>query len=147
MWQFQRKAKIAKVTVLYFGENLITETSNPTRAGSYDVDILAATRQALWFGWAHSHIAAYKRKALVDAEWVAERMRYATLTLWHHVEMDPEKRAGVPVLRGTRFTVAQLLAELAEDRKISEIASAFRLDKDQIQQVLESLAICLDRPT
>ncbi len=136
VWQFLRKAKIAKVTVRYFREPLITETNNTTRAGSYDVDILAATHQTLWFGWTHSHIAASKRKGLVDAEWVAERMRYATLTLWRHVEMDPEKRAGVPVLRGTRFTVAQLLAELAEDRRMSEIASAFRLDKDQLQQVL-----------
>jgi uncharacterized protein (DUF433 family) len=81
-----------------------------------------------------------------EEEWLAERIRHATLTLRDVVAVDPDIRSGTPVLRGTRFTVAQLLAELAEDRSIADIAASFRLDREQIRQVLESLATYLDRP-
>jgi uncharacterized protein (DUF433 family) len=80
-----------------------------------------------------------------DQDWVAERVRYASLTLRDCIEVDPDLRSGVPVLRGTRFTVAQMLAELADGRSLSEIAGAFRLNEDQMRQVLESMAIYLDQ--
>lgn len=80
------------------------------------------------------------------SEWVTERMRCAVPTLQELVEVDPDKRGGVPVLKGTRITVAQLIAELAEDRTMSQIATAFRLDKEQIRRVLEGLSVYLDHP-
>jgi uncharacterized protein (DUF433 family) len=91
-------------------------------------------------------LTTLRRTAAPDeADWLAERIRHATSTLRQVVNIDPDVRGGVPVLRGTRFTLAQLLAELAEGRSVSEIADAFRLNKEQIQQVLESLATYLDR--
>jgi uncharacterized protein (DUF433 family) len=86
------------------------------------------------------------QKVAQEDEWLAERLRHATLTLREVVAIDPDVRGGIPVLLGTRFTLAQLLAELAEDRSVGQIAAAFRLDKKQIEKVLESFANYLDRP-
>lgn len=60
-------------------------------------------------------------------------------------QIDPDIRGGVPVLKGTRFTIAQVFAELAEGRSVTEIAKAFRLDEEQLKKVLNGFAIYLDR--
>jgi uncharacterized protein (DUF433 family) len=83
---------------------------------------------------------------IASEEWIASRMKYAMQVLREYVEIDVLKRGGVPVLKGTRFTVAQLLAELAEGRSTSEIAEDFELEGEVIKNVLENLAILLDRP-
>jgi uncharacterized protein (DUF433 family) len=77
---------------------------------------------------------------------LVERIRYGKLLLRECIECDPDLRSGVPVLRGTRFTVAHILGELAEGRSLAEIAKAFRLDAEQLRKLLESLAILVDRP-
>ena len=40
-----------------------------------------------------------------EEEWLAERARYAILALRDSVDVNPDKHGGVPVLRGSRFTV------------------------------------------
>lgn len=62
------------------------------------------------------------------------------------VEITTTKRGGVPVLKGTRFTLAQLLAEISEGRSVQELAADFDLDIDIIKSYLESLAAYFDRP-
>ena len=62
------------------------------------------------------------------------------------VEMNADKRGGVPVLRGTRFTVAQLFAELADGRSIVELAADFELEIEPIRELLQELANYFDRP-
>jgi uncharacterized protein (DUF433 family) len=79
-------------------------------------------------------------------EWLAERTKYALVSLHDCVEVDPDKVGGVPVLRGTRFTVAQLFAEISEGRSLPDIAEGFRLDLEQLKKVMEGLSIHLDRP-
>ena len=111
-------------------------------SGSRDAGINNSSR-VVCEGWVATPISA--RRELADEEWVFQRVRYATLILRECVEVDPDKRDGIPVLRGTRFTLAQMLAQLAEGRSLPEIAKAFRLDENLMRQVLESLAICLDR--
>lgn len=44
------------------------------------------------------------------------------------IEIDPDRAGGKPVIKGTRYTVAQLLAEIAEGDSIDDIA----LDMDLI---------------
>ena len=80
------------------------------------------------------------------AEELTSRTANAVLLLKDCVEVNPQKRSGVPVLKGTRFTVAQLLAEIAEGRSVAEIAEDFDVDKALIQRLLEGLALCLDGP-
>ncbi len=79
-------------------------------------------------------------------EWLAERTAYASLVLRECVEVDPKRRGGIPVLKGTRFTLAQLLAELAEGRSLPRIAEDFELDLQTLEQFMRGLSICLDRP-
>ncbi|MGP0067334.1 MAG: DUF433 domain-containing protein [Isosphaeraceae bacterium] len=78
--------------------------------------------------------------------WLAERAEHAALTLQHCVEVNPNKCSGVPVFRGTRFTLARFLAELAEERSVTDIARDFDLDEEILNQFLRGLSICLDRP-
>src|SRR5262249_17772855 len=79
-------------------------------------------------------------------EWLAERVRSALIMLGECVEVNANKRGGIPVLKGTRFTVSQVLAEMAEGRAITEIAEDFEVVLDLLKKLLEGLSISLDQP-
>ena len=79
-------------------------------------------------------------------EWLAERARSRLSMLRDCTEVNPKKCGGVPVLRGTRFSLAQVLAEIAEGRSVSEMAEDFELKPALIKEFLEGMAIVLDRP-
>ena len=85
-------------------------------------------------------------RLLSKEDWLAERSQWATSVLRDSVEVDPNKRSGVPVLKGTRFTIAQLFAEIAEGRSIVEIAEDFELDLDTIKSLLQGFSTHLDHP-
>lgn len=63
-----------------------------------------------------------------------------------HVEITPDKLGGTPVLSGTRFSVSQLFAELAESKAVYEIAQDFSLDPGQLQECLHAFAVLYDQP-
>ena len=89
--------------------------------------------------------AALSAKKPMSAEsWITERSRQAMLMLRETVVIDPEIRNGVPVLKGTRFTISQLLAEIADGRNVEQLARAFALDIERIRDFLHGLAIHLD---
>lgn len=56
------------------------------------------------------------------------------------LEIDPDRRGGVPCLPGTRFTVAQVLAELADGDSVSELVDNLDLDEKSIKDFLNELA-------
>lgn len=103
-----------------------------------------------WGGW--KVVSGYVIHAISDGgtvgidEWLAERMLYASHVLRECVDVDPKRRGGIPVLKGTRFTLAQLLAELADGRSLPCIAEDFELDLQILEQFMRGLSICLDRP-
>src|SRR5271166_315173 len=72
--------------------------------------------------WRKSSLAEMRGRLIADEEWMAERFRHAGLLMRECIEVDPERRGGIPVVRGTNFTVAQLLQELAEGKNIADIA-------------------------
>jgi uncharacterized protein (DUF433 family) len=74
------------------------------------------------------------------------RLTFAAQTMKSLVDIDPSIAGGVPVLTGTRFTVARVIAELADGTTVSKLARNFDLNKDNIVEVLHSIAIKLDRP-
>ena len=78
-------------------------------------------------------------------QWLAERADYAARELHECVEFDPAKRCAIPVLLGTRMSVAQLLAELGEGRSTAEVAEDFDLDANLVKRFVCGLAVCLDR--
>jgi uncharacterized protein (DUF433 family) len=62
------------------------------------------------------------------------------------VEIDPQRRGGVPVLKGTRVTVAEALGEIAESQNVQEVADNFDLDLENLKCLLNSLSLLLNRP-
>jgi len=85
-------------------------------------------------------------EASMVAEDLLTRTRNAVRLLTDCVEVNLQKRGGVPVLKGTRFTVAQLLAEVAAGRSVPEIAEDFNLERNLIERLLDGLALSLDGP-
>lgn len=77
---------------------------------------------------------------------ISERLERAVSELNECVEADPGRRGGVPVLKGTRFTVAQVLAQLADGDSIDDLAANLELDRATVSRLLVSLAALLDRP-
>ena len=78
--------------------------------------------------------------------WLGQRARLAAVMLRGCAEYNPQKCGGVPVLRGTRFTLAQFLAELADGRNVFEISEDFDIDAETAVEFLRGLSIYLDRP-
>ncbi|MGA2032134.1 MAG: DUF433 domain-containing protein [Thermoguttaceae bacterium] len=66
--------------------------------------------------------------------------------LSHALDVDPDIRSGVPVLRGTRIPVSQILVELADDERLSEVADDLEIDRDLIATSLHGIASLLDSP-
>ncbi len=79
-------------------------------------------------------------------EWFAECISWGHKALENAVEVDPTRRGGIPVLKGTRFTVGQTLAELAESAGVPEVAERFDLDEETIRELLAGLALLVERP-
>jgi len=75
-----------------------------------------------------------------------ERLLKASECLRETIDFDPDKRGGVPVLKGTRFKAAQLLAQLADGDSIGDLEENLELDRDVMEQFLRALSVILDRP-
>ncbi len=84
--------------------------------------------------------------SLTPEEWFVEKFRLATLMMKECVEIDPETRSGVPLLRGTRFPVSRILADLADGLDVKEIADDYDLDLVLIMKLLDGMAAYLGRP-
>jgi uncharacterized protein (DUF433 family) len=83
-----------------------------------------------------------KRRSL---EWYLECNLLGNEILKEHIEINPRRAGGVPVLTGTRFTVAQVLAELARSSGVSEVADNYDLDPKSIEEMLNGLSLILMR--
>jgi uncharacterized protein (DUF433 family) len=79
-------------------------------------------------------------------QWLTQRTQYATRELSDCVEWNAHKLGGAPVLKGTRISVAQILAELGEGQSAEEVAADFDLDVTLVKKLVQGLAVCLDRP-
>ena len=84
--------------------------------------------------------------AQLAGQWLTERVQYATRELGDCLEWNANKLGGAPVLRGTRISVAQILAELGEGQSAEQVAQDFDLDVLLVKKLVQGLAICLDRP-
>jgi uncharacterized protein (DUF433 family) len=79
-------------------------------------------------------------------QWMTQRVQYAARELNDCVEWNADKLGGAPVLKGTRISVAQILAELGEGQSAEEVAADFDLDVTLVKRLVQGLAVCLDRP-
>jgi uncharacterized protein (DUF433 family) len=60
------------------------------------------------------------------------------------IEVNKNKRGGRPVVKGTRFPVSQVLEELRDDLKLSDIAKDYGLDLEALKSILRYLSIRMD---
>ncbi len=81
-----------------------------------------------------------------NGEVLAERLLIAVQLLNDSIEIDPDVISGVPVVRGTRISVARVLAEIADNASLSEIADNLQIDFQSLKNIIEGLSIRLDRP-
>lgn len=58
-----------------------------------------------------------------------------------HIWTDPKRCGGVPCIRGHRFSVAQLLGELAESRSAELLCHQFDFNLDEVWGVLQDLGL------
>ena len=80
------------------------------------------------------------------AQRLAMKWQHAVGAISETVVVDPRLRDGVPCLAGTRVTLSQVIAQLAEGETIDEIADDMSLDKDALVQFLNGLSSLLDLP-
>lgn len=78
--------------------------------------------------------------------WVTECLTFGYQSLDNAVDVDPDIHGGVPVLHGTRFTVSQALAEIAETRGPADFAEDFGLDVESVRRLLVALSLVFQRP-
>ena len=62
------------------------------------------------------------------------------------IATDPGRCGGRPTLTGRRFTISQLLAQIAEGASPREVAGDFGLDEAGVVLALRSLALFVDSP-
>lgn len=97
--------------------------------------------------WAKEGIRSVRaHQPLGGVEWCIECYLHGIRTLESVIEIDPGKRGGIPVLVGTRFTVAQVLAELAETQGVEEVAATYRLDAEAIRGLLDGMSLLMQKP-
>lgn len=84
--------------------------------------------------------------AVREDEELTERLSVAMRLLSKSVEIDPDVRSGLPVVRGTRIAVSRIFAEIADDYRLSEIADNLDIDHDMLKDLIEGVSIRLDRP-
>ena len=56
------------------------------------------------------------------------------------IEIDPKRLSGKPTLKGTRISVAQILAQISEGDSIEDIAEDMSLDIEKLRKLFEELS-------
>lgn len=80
------------------------------------------------------------------AQWLMQRVDFASSELSDCIERNPLKLNGVPVVKGSRISVAQIFAEMAEGMSADEVADDFSLDPALVKRLVSGFSVCLDQP-
>lgn len=83
--------------------------------------------------------------SLATAEWYAECAVAGAALMHDCVDVKLHVKGGRPVLKGTGFTVASTLAELAETNGVDEVADNFNLKAQTIRDLLNGLSLLFER--
>lgn len=93
--------------------------------------------------WKSLRDNAERQCAVLAAERDAKIAELAEMKIKHDlaaIEIDPAIASSVQVIRGTRFTVSQLLAEIAENVSPAKVAENFGLDAKSVTAVILELS-------
>ena len=115
--------------------NVVVVTKEPSIGPTSVVPI----KTAGWgFDWNSRKLMLWPEKDLI-------RKKINLIRCLEAVDIDPGIRSGRPVLKGTRVTIAQILAELADEGSIDSLAEDMDLDKDMLKKLLDGLAAAFDQ--
>jgi uncharacterized protein (DUF433 family) len=89
---------------------------------------------------------SFEPNLINEDEWLEARKIVSALMLKECVAVSREIRSGVPVLRGTRISISQIFAELADSQCVIELSDEYDIDFESIKKLLDGLAIHFDRP-
>ncbi len=78
--------------------------------------------------------------------WLADALDFGNEHMSKAVVINLKRRGGIPCLKGSRVTIGQILAELAESGGPDEIAARLDLDRVAIENLLYGLATLLEKP-
>ena len=97
--------------------------------------------------WIVDYVGKTQRAQLFSSqsEDLAQRLTLASALFSSAVSRDLGVSGGKPVLSGTRFPLSRVFAELAAGQDVSEIADDYELEREKLANILDSLAIFLDR--
>jgi uncharacterized protein (DUF433 family) len=125
----------------------VPTTRNVTMAGDLASGYTQIEQEPHWAepGWRTLIKSASVRSFRLE-QWFSECVQWGDKALQNAVEIDPKRRGGIPVLKGTRFTVGQTLAELADSAGVPEVANRFDLNEETIRELLYGLALLAERP-
>lgn len=91
-------------------------------------------------------IRTWRLLCVSGEERIEERLRLASLALKDCVEINARRLGGVPTLKGSRFSVGQVLSQIADGDSIDDLAENFDLDREQLATLLHAIAAYLSRP-
>jgi uncharacterized protein (DUF433 family) len=80
-------------------------------------------------------------RRLATQQWIAACVTEGVRSLDEAIDVDPEIHGGAAVLKGTRFPVAQILAELTETGAITELSEEFDLDPHKVRTLFEAMSL------
>lgn len=75
----------------------------------------------------------------------AEAQPESSVELFEYIEIDRDKCSGVPMLKGTRFPIARILAEMTECVDYKEVAEDYNLESEDVKNALGEIAIMFDQ--
>ncbi len=83
---------------------------------------------------------------LLDEVWMTNRLRLSAQQLREVVTIDPDIRGGVPVLSGTRISIAQIFIEISEGESIVEMSNEYGIGISVLKALFEGMATHFDQP-
>jgi uncharacterized protein (DUF433 family) len=119
---------------------LVKTTGTPVGFTTHEPD--KPTFPDLWF----KDPELVRRISVTPDEWFVEKLRQGTAMLRNCIDIDPDVRGGVPVIKDTRIPVSRILAELADGLSIEEVADDFEIDPELLKNLLDGMASCVGRP-
>lgn len=73
-----------------------------------------------------------------------DQIRFIKEEIQRNVITDKLIRSGVPVINGTRIPVGMIIADIANDSRLSEIADDMDIDFNQLQKLCKCLSVLID---
>ena len=83
---------------------------------------------------------------ITEEERFAQRIAHAVSLLKESIDVDKARMGGIPCLKNTRVSAAQILAQIAEGDSVDDLVDDMEIDREILLAFLNGLSIALNRP-